>query len=52
MVAGEGVAELGELAAQRAGRDDFGALPDGALEQERLRWAGDPLVFDAPMDVK
>ena len=41
---GEGVAELGEFVAEGAGGDDLGALPDGPLEQERLRRAGDAFV--------
>ncbi len=45
MVRREDVAELGEFVAQRAGRDDLGALPDGSLEQERLWRAGEAFVL-------
>lgn len=40
----QGIAEFGGFCAQRSGIDDFGALPDRALEKKRLRLTRDAFV--------
>jgi hypothetical protein len=45
VIDGEGAAEPLEHLTEPAGGDDLGALTDGALEQERLRFAGEVFVL-------